>query len=85
VVSHIAPLADTAIVTSPPWEKAAPAESVAEEVRKYLPAERVKVVEPVMNAVNTALSMADKDDLILITGSFYTIGEVDEEAVKNRE
>lgn len=82
VAEQLAPLADYAVVTSPPWEKAASAEAVAHEVRKHLPADRVEVVEPVMDAVNRALEIADEDDLVLVMGSFHTIGEVDQEAVR---
>jgi folylpolyglutamate synthase/dihydropteroate synthase len=30
-----------------------------------------------MEAVNKALSIASEDDVVVITGSFYTIGEVE--------
>jgi dihydrofolate synthase / folylpolyglutamate synthase len=74
VVSALAPLADEFIATAPGWEKAADAEDIAAIARQHC--SNVTLIEPVTAAVSEAISRAEPDDLVLITGSFYTIGEV---------
>lgn len=79
VLQILAPLADEVIATKSQWEKARPASEVADAARKITP--NVRIIEPVMSAVQTAMQSASEDDLVLITGSFYTIGEVDRTAL----
>jgi len=74
VVEILAPLADSFIATAPKSERATPASEVADAARSHCP--DVSVVEPVSEAVRRALESAGENDLILVTGSFYTIGEV---------
>lgn len=74
VVSQLAPLADKVIATASHWDKASPAATIADAVRPYCA--DVTIVEPVARAVEEAISIANDDDLVLVTGSFYTIGEV---------
>lgn len=74
VVGILAPLADRFIATSPRSERAIPATMVADAARSHCA--DVSVVEPVSEAVRRALESAGENDLILVTGSFYTIGEV---------
>jgi dihydrofolate synthase/folylpolyglutamate synthase len=81
VIDALAPLADEIIATKSQWEKARPASEIANAAFKFT--KNVRVVEPVPAAVQTALEHADEDDIILITGSFFTIGEVDRTAVTN--
>ena len=75
VVGRLAPMAKVVIATAPKWALAAEAEDIAAVARKRCPT--VTVVEPVEQAVRAALAITGPDDLICITGSFYTIGEVD--------
>lgn len=82
VLGILAPLADEIIATKSQWEKARPASEVADAAKKFN--HNVRIVEPVPAAVDAALDMADKDDLVLVTGSFYTIGEVDRDSVRAR-
>lgn len=79
VLGILAPIADEVIATKSQWEKARPAADVADAAMRITP--NVRIIEPVPAAVQAALSSAAKDDLVLITGSFYTIGEVDRSAV----
>jgi dihydrofolate synthase/folylpolyglutamate synthase len=79
VLLALAPLADKIVATRSRWEKARPASEIAEAARAANPAADVTVAEPVNAAVREALFSADERDLVLITGSFYTIGEVDKE------
>jgi len=73
-VGTLAPLADRFYATAPDNSRAAPATSVAEVARAYCP--EVTQVEPVPEAVRQALQVAGENDLVCVTGSFYTIGEV---------
>jgi len=75
VVSRLAPLADIIIATAPKWDKASPAEEIASIARRHC-AGLVSTVHAVPDAIAEAISRAAPDDLILVTGSFYTIGEV---------
>jgi len=67
-------MADVFIATSPDSGRAAPAESVAAVAREHCT--DVSIIEPVEDAVRHALSVAGPDDLVCVTGSFYTISEV---------
>ena len=74
--SLIAPLAQTVIVTTPQHLKPLPAAVLAEEVRRYVP--RVEVIEDRHAAVDRALALAGSDDVVVVTGSFFLVGEVRE-------
>lgn len=73
-LSEIAPMASKVIATQSHWHLASPAETVAEEARAFC--DDVEVVGGVRDAVEEALESAGPEDLIVVTGSFYTIGEV---------
>lgn len=75
VMHELAPYAEKVIATQPGNERALPAESVADEVRKY--GHEAPIVTPPMEALRSALSGAKTDDVIVVTGSFYTVGEID--------
>jgi len=85
VLAALAPLADEVIATAPQWEKARAASEVAEAARRANPKAPARVVNPVPAAVRAALDSASPDDLVLVTGSFYTIGEVDRAALQEGE
>ncbi len=74
VVGVLSPLADVFIATSPSGPRAMPAESIADAARRYV--SEIEVIEPVSAAVHRALELATPRDLVLITGSFYVVGEV---------
>lgn len=74
VVGTLAPLAARFVATAPDNPRAASAASVAEVARAHCP--EVTQVEPVAEAVRRALQGAGEKDLVCVTGSFYTIGEV---------
>lgn len=73
VVGTLAPHADKFITTAPQSIRAASAASITEVAEKHCT--DVEQVEPVSEAVRRALEIAGEDDLICVTGSFYTIGE----------
>ncbi|MDO8586185.1 MAG: folylpolyglutamate synthase/dihydrofolate synthase family protein [Armatimonadota bacterium] len=74
-LSHVAPLADRIITTAPDWPLARPAEELASEAERFC--QTVSAVTPIKSAVSAALAEAGEEDLVLVTGSFYTIGEVE--------
>ncbi len=73
-LAQIAPKASRVVATQSLWQKASPAQEIARAARKYC--DDVEVVDRVPDAVNRALELADERDLVVVTGSFYTIGEV---------
>jgi len=74
--SLIAPIADTAIVTTPLHLKPLPAAVLAQEVRRYV--SQVEVIENREAAAARALELAGPDDVVVVTGSFFLVGEVRE-------
>lgn len=86
ISAQLGPLADVAYATSPDTPRARKAEDVAESLSPYC--SHVSIVPSVPDAYQQALSIAEKRDLVLVTGSFYTIGEVhscDKKPLKNLE
>lgn len=79
--SLIAPLAETVIVTTPQHAKPLPAAVLAEEVRRY--ARAVEVIDDRRAAVDRALALAGEEDVVVITGSFFLVGEVREALHRN--
>ena len=74
VLAKLVPLASKVIATQSQWMKASPAERIAEAARAL--GANVEAVDNVPGAVARARELAGPDDMILVTGSFYTIGEV---------
>lgn len=74
VLSGLVSLYNKVYACRPKWRKAQPVETIADAARKLI--EEVEVIEDVQNALAAALSEADEDTLVLLTGSFYTVGEV---------
>ncbi len=73
VFAALAPLAERIYVCQPQWKRALPAEELAEVARQFC--NTVAVIPDVEEAAQTAIQAADFTDLVLITGSFYTVGE----------
>jgi dihydrofolate synthase/folylpolyglutamate synthase len=72
VARILAPLADRAYATSPGGERAAPAARVAEALTGAGLSD-VQAFDSVESAVTAAREAAAGGDLILVTGSFYTV------------
>jgi dihydrofolate synthase/folylpolyglutamate synthase len=77
VVNVLAPLASKVFATQPDWHKSIPVQEMAEAVRATNP--NVETVTPPLEATRKALSEAGPNDLVLVTGSFYLVGEVNPE------
>ncbi len=80
VLSALAPGAELVVTCQPDWKRAQPAEVIARAARPYCA--DVRAVESVLDAARSALRGAGPDTLVLITGSFYTVGEVTPEALE---
>ena len=70
-----APMASKVIATQSQWHLASSAEEIAEQARRFCA--DVEAIERVPNAVQRALELAGEKDLVLVTGSFTVIGEVE--------
>ncbi len=73
MISDLVPLAKEAFITAPDYYRATDTEMLANEAKKHC--ENVFEVKGVSNAIDKAIEISNKDDLILITGSLYTVGE----------
>ena len=66
-------------VCNPNWRRAIPATELAESIAGVVPEDRMLVVPEVRQAVLLAVRESQPHDMILITGSFYAVGEVSPE------
>ena len=76
VAAMIAPLAQTIVTTTPDNPHALAAELLAAEVRPH--AADVLVIPDRREAVERGRALAGPEDVLLITGSFYLVGEARE-------
>lgn len=79
MVHILAPLASVVIATQSTSPRSAPAEEIARQVQEMQIPNHV--IRPVTAAVQKALELAAPDDIVLVTGSFYTLGEMDRAAL----
>lgn len=82
MTAQLAPLASYVIATQSGSPRAVSAEAVAEIARRYC--REVEVAVPVAAAVEKAMQRARPADVVCITGSFYTIAEVNRTYVRDR-
>lgn len=73
VTALLAPLAAAVVTTTPDNPHALPAADLAAEVRRYTP--HVEAVDDRRAAVARARRLAGPDDVLVVTGSFYFVGE----------
>lgn len=81
--SLIAPLADVVIVTTPQHVKPLPGRVLAEEAARYV--SRVEVVDDRFAAVDRALALAGPEDVVVVTGSFFLVGDVREALTRSTQ
>ncbi|MGQ9880738.1 MAG: bifunctional folylpolyglutamate synthase/dihydrofolate synthase [Armatimonadota bacterium] len=74
VVDTLAPLASYIIFTQPNDQRRRPAVDLPEASTVPLPS--YEIIPSVAEAVEHAMSIAEPDDLVVVTGSFYVVGEV---------
>jgi len=73
IISQLAPLSDRIIVTKPQYSRALSVRSLAGEIGAFH--RMVDSAETVAEAIGLARQGAAENDLILITGSLYTVGD----------
>jgi dihydrofolate synthase/folylpolyglutamate synthase len=73
VLSELAPLADHVVATKPRYSRAMDVPTLAVEIRKLHAS--VDTAETVEEAIAKAVAAAAPDDLVLITGSLYVVGD----------
>jgi len=77
VVDELAPAVDHVIVTRPQHPQAVPAEELADRVRAL--GTSVEIIEPVLAAMQRALTTSGHHDVVCVAGSFYVLAEVPRE------
>jgi dihydrofolate synthase/folylpolyglutamate synthase len=82
VTALIAPVADIVITTTPENPHALPAAALADEVRRYTP--HVIAIPDRRAAVDYARQLAGPDDVLVVTGSFYLVGEAREWLIRRK-
>jgi dihydrofolate synthase/folylpolyglutamate synthase len=76
VLGQWAPIVDRAFIAPLRSERSASPERLAAALEEHgVPRDQIDVAESVDRAVDAALDEAHEDDLVLIFGSFYTVGE----------
>ena len=70
------------IVTSPKNERACKKEILARKVQKFISPGKVLIKESVESALKNATQISTPKDLILVTGSLYTVGEAKRELTR---
>jgi dihydrofolate synthase/folylpolyglutamate synthase len=73
IVAAFAPIAKRAIAVSPESPRAFPSSQVALSLRRLV--EDVKEEPSVEAALSSALASANREDVIVVAGSLYTVGE----------
>ncbi len=73
IAAQFGGIAKQAIATAPGTPRAFGQSVVAEALRRHVPT--VLESRSVAEALNRAMAMADEDDVVLVTGSLYTVGE----------
>ena len=76
MLHKLAPLADHIILTRPKYERAAEPETLGAMAGKF--ADRIELIRSVPLALRRAMTLATAEDLVVVTGSLYFIGEVKE-------
>lgn len=73
IVAELTPLAAVTVVTKATVSRAAPPQRVAELAAKW--SERILVQEDVQQALTQAIAETQPDDVLLVTGSLYLVGD----------
>jgi len=76
IIKILAPLAQIVIVTSPQTPRATKAELLSNIAKNYC--SHIKVIPSVHKAISSALCTATPKDLVVVTGSLYTVAEARE-------
>lgn len=74
MIEKLIPLADIIVATEVSMPRKLDAEELASKISKYN--DEIYIEKNIKDAINKAISLANKNDLILFGGSLYLIGEV---------
>ncbi|MBN2260348.1 MAG: bifunctional folylpolyglutamate synthase/dihydrofolate synthase [Clostridiales bacterium] len=74
IIKHVVPLLDEVIVTQPNSPRSMPYIDLMNHVREYH--DNVSGFERILEAIIEARARANKEDVVLVFGSLYLIGEV---------
>ena len=75
IVKTIVTQVNQVIITMSDNLRAAPASVLAEEVARYMDKKYISETDNVAAAIDKSLQIAQDDEVIIITGSLYTVGE----------
>lgn len=75
IIKNIVPFVDQLILTMANNPRATPTNILAKEASKYINPEKIIEKNNVDSAIEESLKIAEKDDVICVTGSLYTVGE----------
>ena len=64
------------MLTRPRMDRSASPQILYEEVKKYY--KEAEIVDDVKKAVSFAISLAQREDMVCVTGSIFTVGEARE-------
>lgn len=73
-LQELAPQADSVIATQPLWRRAQDATAIAAAAREFC--EDVRLIRSPLEAAREALRRSGPDDTVLLTGSFYLVGDI---------
>lgn len=82
VTALIAPLAHQVVTTRPDNPHALTADQLAAEVRHHTP--NVIAIDDRVQALDEAQRLTGPDDVLVVTGSFYMVGEVRERLIQRK-
>jgi dihydrofolate synthase/folylpolyglutamate synthase len=74
MLNDISKFAETIILTKPVTERAADPEVLAQTAKKFN--QNCQVIPLVREAYNHAVNIARENDIVVVTGSHYTVGEI---------
>ncbi len=76
ILNELVRITNTIIVTEPKLKRSAKNEKIAEIILEIAPSLKVIRTSSVKEAIDKALEIAQKDDVIFGTGSLFTVGEL---------
>ncbi len=75
IIKNIVPFVDQLILTMANNPRATSTNILAKEATKYINPEKIIKKNNVDSAIQESIKIAEKDDVICVTGSLYTVGE----------
>ncbi|HID81020.1 MAG TPA: bifunctional tetrahydrofolate synthase/dihydrofolate synthase [Chromatiales bacterium] len=76
MIQALQPVVDKWVVSSPAIERALPANALQKKVKEIIPEVVVETYSDLSTAYRTEIGKLQKDDRLIVTGSFYTVAEV---------